>query len=69
MRTLYCWVLSKEVSSTILKPFYDATWDWTHVSQTIGEYSTHQTNELKKSKRISKKNTKISYKDWETDWF
>ena len=43
IRTLYCWVLSKEVSSTIFffkSLWYDATWDWTPASQTIGEHST-----------------------------
>ena len=25
--------------------WYDETWDWTQVSRTIGEYSTHLTNE------------------------
>ena len=36
------WVLSKEVSSTIFKSiWYDATWNWTQVSRTIGEHSTH----------------------------
>ena len=34
--------VSKEVSSTILKNlWYDATWDWTQVSRTTGEHSTH----------------------------
>ena len=40
MHTLYCWVLRKEVSSTIFKVWHDATWDWTQVSQTIGEPNT-----------------------------
>ena len=25
--------------------WYDVTWDWTEVSQTIGEHSTHLANE------------------------
>ena len=25
--------------------WYDATWDWTQVSRTIGEHSTHLANE------------------------
>ena len=46
IRTLYYWVLSKEVSSTIFKRlWYDATGDWTQVSRIIGEHSTHWTNE------------------------
>ena len=41
--TLYCWVLSKEVSSTIFKSiWYDTTWVLTQVSQTIVEHSNHQ---------------------------
>ena len=37
IRTLYCWVLSKEVSSTIfLSLWYNVTWDWTQVSQSVG---------------------------------
>ena len=36
--TLFCWVLSKEVSSTIFKVFWhNATLDWTQVSRAIGE--------------------------------
>ena len=27
--------------------WYDATWDWTQVSLTIGEHSTHEANETK----------------------
>ena len=45
MRTLHCWVLSKEVSRPILSLWYDVTWDWTPVSRTICEHSTHQANE------------------------
>ena len=37
MRTLYCWALSKEILSTILKVF--------GMTRTIGEHSTHQMNE------------------------
>ena len=37
--TLEYWVLTKEVSRTSL--WYDATWDWAQVSQTIGEHSIH----------------------------
>ena len=29
-----------------LSLWYDSTWDWTPVFQTIGEYSTHEANEL-----------------------
>ena len=40
-RTLQCWVLSKEVSSTTFWVFwYDSTWEWISVSRTIGEHST-----------------------------
>ena len=47
MRTLYCCVLSKEVSSTIFLSFwYDSTWDWTHVSRAIGKHSNHHANHL-----------------------
>ena len=43
--TLWCWVLSKAVSNTIfLSLWYDLTWDWTPVSRTIGEHSTHLAN-------------------------
>ena len=45
IRTLYCWVLSKEISSTILKFWYNVTWDWTQVSLTIGEHSTYLAND------------------------
>ena len=49
IHTLYCWVLSKEVSSTIFKVFgmtqpgieLRFPWDWTQLSRTIGEHSTH----------------------------
>ena len=35
-------MLSKEASSIIfLSLWYDSTWDWTPVSQTIGEHSIH----------------------------
>ena len=35
-------LLSKVASSTIfLSLWYDSIWDWTLVSQTIGERSTH----------------------------
>ena len=34
-------VLSKAASSTIFWVWYDSTWDWTPVSQTISEHSTH----------------------------
>ena len=37
----YLIMLSKEVSSTIFKVFGMTLWDWTQVSQTIGEHSTH----------------------------
>ena len=39
-------MLSKEVSSIILKSWYDITWDWTPVSRTIGEHYTHKLNYL-----------------------
>ena len=39
IRTLYCWVLSKEAFSSIFSLWYDSTWDWTLVSRTIGEHS------------------------------
>ena len=36
-----------------LSLWYDVTWDWTHVSRTIGEHSTHLANELKRrNKRL-----------------
>ena len=42
IRTLYCWVLSKEVSRTIfLSLWLDSTWDWNLVSRTIGKHSTN----------------------------
>ena len=44
---LQCWVSSKAASSTIfLSLWYDSTWDWTPVSRTISEYSTHWANGL-----------------------
>ena len=45
IRTLYHWVLSNKVSSNIFKVWYDATWNWTQVSQTISEHSTHLAND------------------------
>ena len=37
--TLWCWVLSKAASRTIFwSLWYDSTWDWTSVSQTIGKH-------------------------------
>ena len=30
-------------SSSFLSLWYDLTWDWTPVSQTIGKHSTHYT--------------------------
>ena len=51
--SLYPWyvpynaVLSKEAPNSIFfSVWYDSNWDWTPVSQTIGEYSTHYGNEL-----------------------
>ena len=42
IRTIYCWLLSKEVSRNhFWNLWYDVTWDWTQVSRTIGEHSTH----------------------------
>ena len=39
-------MLGKEVSSTIFSSFwYDTNWDWTPVSQIIGERSNHYSNE------------------------
>ena len=49
-RTLKYWVLSKEAWSTIFFFFfflilwYDSTWDWTAVSETVGEYSDYYNN-------------------------
>ena len=38
-------MLSKEESSIIfLSLWYDSTWDWTQVSQAIGEHPNHYTN-------------------------
>ena len=44
-----------------LSLWYDATWDWTLVSRTIGEHSTHLANELPTSELfvIFKKITSI----------
>ena len=42
-------MLSVKQGSTeyhFLNIWYDSTWDWTPVSQDIGEHSTHQANEL-----------------------
>ena len=42
IRTLYCWVLSKDVSSTIFKVFgMTQPGNWTQISWTIGKHSTH----------------------------
>ena len=38
-----CWARRYQVP--FLKFWYDVTWDWTHVSRTIGEHSTHWANE------------------------
>ena len=50
-------MLSMEVSSTIFKVFgMDATWDWTQVSRTIGEYSNGPKNSRKETGEIDQRN-------------